>query len=262
MKSTPIRLLLLIAFAAGLFIWIQKVRDANVPDEVALPKNDPRNFPMEIAGWRGEKQELDPEIFEAVGASFVADRVYRNSMGKAISVHMAVFMDYRSAAVHNPDRCYRAHGHDQLNSDMVTLKSKDGRSFPVSLARWDRRAGGRVQTLFWYQMGDHVVHDRVGMGKARWAFRGQKVWPPMIKVLLHTEETNPQHAEDRLREMATIIYNWLRQEPAASGAQTVTAPDSESPEPPAQMPPEKSNDTTDKPMESPTAKDTEKKPLP
>ena len=263
MKSTPIRLLLLVIFAGGMFIWVQRVRDANAPDEVALPKNDPRDFPLEIGDWRGEKQELDPEIFEAVGASFVSDRVYRNSMGKGVSVHMAVFMDYRSAAVHNPNRCYRAHGHDQLNSDIVTFKTKEGKSLPVCLSRWNRHAGGRIQTLYWYQIGDQVVHDRVGMGTARWALRGQKVWPPMIKVLLHTEETNPQHAEDRLREMATIIYDWLNKEPTASDAPSTTSPDAESSESPAESPAEqkKENETTDNPAETPKPQDSEKNPL-
>ena len=47
------------------------------------------------------------------------------------------------------------------------------------------------------------------MGKVRWALRGQKSWPPMIKVLLETSAADKYAARVRILDFAALIQTWL-----------------------------------------------------
>ncbi len=67
--------------------------------------------------------------------------------------------------------------------------------------------------MFWYRLGDYTLFERWDMGKVRWAMRGQKSWPPMVKVLLQTPTSAGTNSIPRpaSRKWPQRIQTWLNQ---------------------------------------------------
>jgi len=69
-----------------------------------------------------------------------------------------------------------------------------------------QQSGHRVLVAYWYQMDDRTYCDREGGRKVSRAERGQHAWPPVLKTLLQTNDTDG--AEERLLEIAARIYQF------------------------------------------------------
>jgi formylglycine-generating enzyme required for sulfatase activity len=72
------------------------------------------------------------------------------------------------------------------------------------------RQGNRILVMCWYQMGNELFFNRAGLGTTRMAFRGEKVWPAAVKVLLQTTASDVRQAQDGLADFATRVYEWTR----------------------------------------------------
>ena len=60
------------------------------------------------------------------------------------------------------------------------------------------------------QFGDKIILSGAEQRRARWALRGQKTWPPLIKVLLSTPVGDPERSEKRLLDFAKLVYAWTK----------------------------------------------------
>lgn len=179
--------------------------------EVVLPDRQPDELPLNLGDWQGERLDVEPQIFDAVGADATADRIYRTASGDELSLHVALFGSYYRRLQHHPDVCYSANGYSKVESKRTTVRLPSGKTIPADLVLW-RRDDLRVQTLHWFQLGDQVLLEEQDLRPASWALRGEKNWPPLVKVLLQTRaDYRPERSAARLEQFAALVYPWVDQ---------------------------------------------------
>ncbi|MFW5693138.1 MAG: exosortase C-terminal domain/associated protein EpsI [Thermoguttaceae bacterium] len=222
--GTPLRLAVVVGVVVVVQLLHYQVRAMLEPADVALPDWDLEELPVDLQGWTGEVSELDERLFQRIGADVVADRVFKNREGAAVSAHTALFKDFDEAVVvHLPSRCYRAAGWEQRDLETRSLPVEGLPDIDVEVSTWQRE-GRRVKVLFWYQLGEHTVLNRFDLGKAQIALAGRDTWPAMVKVMLETSADQRQAADLRLLDVAGQIRQWLHEQ--SSAEQTVEeAPD-------------------------------------
>jgi len=207
--GTPTRLLIVVGIIGLVQLANYQVRAMLKPAEVVLPDWNLDELPLALDGWEGEVSELDERLFRRIGADAVADRMYENRQGDAVSAHTALFKDFDEAiVVHLPSRCYRAAGWEQRDVEKRNLDVEGLPPITIEVSTWQRE-GQRVKVLFWYQLGNHTVLGRYDLSQARMALAGNEVWPAMVKVMLQTKADQKQAAELRLFDVARQIRRWL-----------------------------------------------------
>lgn len=222
--GTPLRLAIVVGVVVAVQLLHYQVRAMLEPPDVALPDWDLEELPVELHGWTGEVSELDESLFRRIGADVVADRVYKNRQGAAVTAHTALFKDFDEAVVvHLPSRCYRAAGWEQRDVETRTLPVEGLPDIDVEVSTWQRE-GRRVKVLFWYQLGKNTVLNRYDLGKARFALAGHDTWPAMVKVMLETSADQRQAADLRLLDVGGQIRQWLHEQSSVEKA-TEAPPD-------------------------------------
>ena len=175
--------------------------------EVRLPRRDLRELPLPLGNWVGEDTPVDAKLMVATGANQVVNRRYRNSAGETVHVHMGIWSEYKLAFPHTPEACYPANGWQIVNKQDSTVEIAEESTGPVRILNVERE-GKRLQLLFWGHLGRELVVDRDGMRRVRRMLRGQRTWPPFIKVLMQTSDADSERAEARLRELASLVFAW------------------------------------------------------
>ena len=119
----------------------------------------------------------------------IVNRIYRDEAAHGISLHTASFCDPADGVFHSPLNCYRLSGWRKLGESRETVKVADDLSIAVSLTRWEKE-DEKILVAYWYQLGEHVLYDRLDLGGIRWAMRGQPTWPVLIKVMVQLPMTD------------------------------------------------------------------------
>jgi len=211
MGNTAIRLYLLSAVILttyGVARWEQYALE---PPEVQLPTWTFHELPTHLSDWRGEDTELDPEIFKRIGAEIVVDRAYQDTLGHVVSLHTAMFKNPVEGVYHSPLNCYRANGWELREKTREELHLFDDLTIPISMTTW-RREGERTLVVYWYQLGEHVLFGRLDLGlKVRLSLAGRPKWPPLVKVMLQIEATEPEEAKATLLSFAEQVARWENQ---------------------------------------------------
>lgn len=216
--KTVVRLAMVVGIIGLVQLGAYQVRAMLEPADIVLPDWNIEELPLEFRGWIGEASELDERLFRRIGADAVADRMYENRQGTAVSAHTALFTDFNEAiGVHLPERCYRAAGWDQRSAETRTLTGEGFPDTTVEISVWQRE-GQRVSVLYWYQLGEHDVLGRYDLSRARMALAGTDPWPAMVKVMLQTTTDQRQAAELRLFDIARNIRQWLHERSGAAEA--------------------------------------------
>ena len=211
MNSIAMRLWIVTALVATGYGATYLVQASTEPPEVRLPDWNFAEMPQQLGDWRGENMELDPKIMVRLGAASVTDRMYRNETGQSVSSHTAIFADPREAVDHRPDSCYRGAGWLKIDETSAEVSIGENRTIPVYFTTWERN-GDRVLVVYWYQIGEQVILDRMGLGTLRWTMRGQPVWPATVKVLLQTSAWgDPDDAKASILNIAEQIGKWINQ---------------------------------------------------
>jgi EpsI family protein len=211
MNSTVTRLIVVVMLLAVMSGGTYLVRASLKPPKVQMPDKDFAQLPLQLGGWQGKNVDLDPKIFETIGADLIVNRSYRDTAQHVISAHLAVFTDPDTGVYHSPMNCYRSDGWQKGSEDVLQLRLGDQPGIEGNLTTWEK--GGRaVVVLYWYQVGEHVLFDRFDMGRVRWALRGQETWPALVKVLMETQGSGDLDRDKaRLRDLAERVYQWINQ---------------------------------------------------
>jgi hypothetical protein len=211
--STTIRVVIVITVVAAINIgaWMARLS----PGNVVPPARDIRQIPQQLGEWRGENVEIDEYAFRALGAArddkgeqLLVNRAYRNSQGEIVSFHSDVFFDYGVGIFHEPKNCFRANGYHLVGDERPVQLEVPGGTIEARIGLWERN-GEFTQVLYWYQLGDNIVHDRGDLGSARWALRGKTEWPSLVKFLLLTRGNNAE-AEARVKNVAEQAIAWFQ----------------------------------------------------
>lgn len=213
MSSTAIRLYLLSVIVLAIYGIARWEKYALQPPPVQLPSWTFDELPLQLGDWHGEPTELDPKIVMAVGAApgRIVDRAYHDGIGHTITMHTAMFADPVEGVYHSPLNCYRANGWQLKDKTREELRVSDDLTIPVNLTTWQQE-NRTALVLYWYQLGEHVLFDRLDMGlKVRWSLAGKPKWPPLVKVMLQIEAAEVEEAKTLILGFAEQIAKWENQ---------------------------------------------------
>ena len=149
-------------------------------------------------------------MFEAIGAETVLERQYRDRIGHAVSLHVAVFENSMAQGLpHVPEVCYTAGGWQLAEAKLFPLDPSSG---PTNMAKLMgcSRHGENADCLYWYQIDGtaYVTGDRRGSSSS--ACVAGRSRPPVVKVMLFTNATNADEAEKLLKSFAAQVFAWTR----------------------------------------------------
>jgi len=207
--NTLIRLLVVASFVLLASFACYWVRAGLKPPSVKMPDQDFHKMPLVFDDWQGEDVELDPKVFIKIGADVVIDRKYRNDRGQVISTHTAVFSDPDEGVMHNPMNCYRVTGWQKVDDEYLMLEAPGKTPVKVRCVAWNRE-GERALVVYWYQLGEHSLFNRLDLGKLRWEMGGVKTWPALLKIMLHMPSSDhPAGDRAAIMDLAGKIYGWI-----------------------------------------------------
>lgn len=208
MKSIVLRTILVCGFVLVCSVgvaWMETKFDVSVRQ----PTVDVNELSETLSGWNGEAVPMDPEVARFVGAGASVSRVYSRGTEAPVSVYVAVWADesiVSDISPHPPTVCYPNAGWTFERSKVVMVDD----SLPVQLIEFTR-AGERIITAHWYQLGplQYVDRDSGRLGLA--SLWGESEWPPMVKVLLQTQAKSIEDAEDRLKVIASDVNQFTKE---------------------------------------------------
>jgi len=220
MGNTATRILISTVLVTLVYGGAYAVRAGKTSVVIVMPDWDLGDLPMQLGEWRGEETELDPRLFRATGAEKIVNRVYRNSSGSTASLHAAIFEDIDAGAEHTPRNCYRNAGWKRIEDVPLQLQAGNKPGISVRSTTWERE-GERILVIFWYQLGEHTLFNRMDLGTLRWEMAGRKSWPAMVKVLLQIPLGSDDNAtKAQLKGVAEHIYGWIEDMEPLSAAAT------------------------------------------
>ena len=212
MKTTISRLLAAMIIVLLITCGTWGFRKSAESQTCALPWWNINDFPGDLRKWKGKEVDMDPAIFNRTGAELAANHSYHDNMGGSLSLHLALYTKPGGSLDHLPPVCYKTNGWLEKGVVPMSLKDADGKNFDIHVSRWEK---DRESTLvaYWYQLGEHIILDRPGLGLARWKLRGRKTWPPLIKVLITSTLTDPEQSPEHVKEFAQRIYTSINAPP-------------------------------------------------
>ncbi len=209
-QRVALRLFVAAAIVVATAWSAQLVRARRSQIEVEMPTWRVDQLPTELGAWRGEPAVVDSRIFRHVGAAAIRDVAYHAAVGPDVLVHLAVFDDELVSLPHYPHLCYTGNGYRQASSRRIQLRRSDEKTMPAALVVFERTSD-RVAVLYWYQFGDRVLIEPGDTAAVRWSLGGRKSRPALVKVLLQTAFDTPERAEQRLRDVARLVLQWMSQ---------------------------------------------------
>lgn len=182
-----------------------------VPEPPETVAQNLGELPLQLGRWQGEETVLDEKTFRAIGGDQTIQRHYRMPGTRGIMMTTTQWTDRYRGIPHPPSLCYSVGGWRIVKKHKMDVGPEGAKSQPAQILTCERQ-GNRAMVLYWFQMGPHTYYDRNGLRDVRRRYWGRTQWPPMCRVLLHTEAGDLGRAEKRLRDLAERVYNWLRRQ--------------------------------------------------
>ena len=208
MNRVAIRVYVVIGIVLVAYGVSHLVRAASEPPEVVMPEWTVHDLPLQLGKWHGEEAEMDPTIAMATGAFAIANRIYRDGTGRAVSLHSAMFENPAEGVYHSPLNCYRANGWVKISETQEDMKITEDLTFPISLTLW-KKENQKIIVAYWYQLGQYVLFDRLDLGGIRWNLRGQPKWPVLIKVMLQAPMSSADDSKETLLDFGQKLSKWF-----------------------------------------------------
>jgi hypothetical protein len=190
------------------------IQGRGMPTECDPPQRSlaelPRTLDTPGGPWVGESVPMDPEMFAHTGAEEIVDLTFQRSASEVVLLHSAVYLVADLSLPHPPRECYIGAGHQLVAEEDLEI-AVPGQPAPVRarLLTADRE-GQRAYVLYWYQIGDRVVLDRDDVRDAAKILRGKETWPPRLKMMLHTNQTDRGLAIEQLQSVAAPLMAWAK----------------------------------------------------
>ncbi len=217
------RTLVAALLVATITVSTAAVRRAGWPRNVTMPAWNLEDLPLRLGEWSGKTVPLDPQVFRAIGADVVVDRLYSDPASRQVSCHTAIFTRYEVFLPHGPRECYTGSGYRVLAESPVVFDTPGGSTVHAGLleiVRDDMPA----YVLFWYQLGENTCWDQAGVKPSFRALRGSEQWPALSKVMLQSSASNAKEAKAAMIDLGGRVFDWMnRPDPAAEGSQHAAA---------------------------------------
>lgn len=156
--------------------------------------------------WYGKDVAMPPEVFQTLAAADVVNREYRNPLGEAVGVHIAVFTDYGLIPPHGPMICYPAAGWTLKDTQFVPIDRGNPASPQVPTYSFERQSEDLL-VMFWMDLNGEIIFDRDGLRSVLRRVAGRDARQPLLKkVMIYTSLDNPEKATLRLQRMAQAMF--------------------------------------------------------
>ena len=202
-KLKAILICVLVLASCGAMSWVESLFEVTIRQ----PNVNIHSLPMEISDWQGEEVALDEEVVRFAGAGASISRLYTQAGNVPVAVYAAVW-DHPSVVddicPHPPMICYPNAGWTLERQEIVPLND----SLDVCLSEFSR-AGDKLVTAHWYQLGDLHYTDSLSARAAMRHLWGKKEWSPVVKILLQTQSASIEDAQSRLVEIANEVNPFI-----------------------------------------------------
>ena len=145
---------------AGLMLATAVGLQAHSQNEVFPPREALSSLPMQIDGWTGADEGIDPQTLEILGPGEFLLRNYEAPNQEEINVFVVYFPSQRMGeTIHSPNHCLPGGGWVPILRQRVEMKNPDGSSFPANRYVVSRM-GQRQVVLYWFQAhGRQIASD-------------------------------------------------------------------------------------------------------
>ncbi len=177
---------------------------------IRVPEESISTIPMELGKWKGKNVPMDDTLFRGIHAHEVVSRSYSNpTFEEGLTLHCADFNKFWRRVPHSPRVCYKGSGWTTIDVEDFELDDPDGRPTTARLASFEKD-GVDIFVLYWYQFGDYVVCNASELASARWHYRNDETWPPVVKTMIQIPADRPNRARKQLKEFADELYKITR----------------------------------------------------
>ncbi len=105
-------------------------------------------FPLEIDGWRGQRQVMEQRFIDALDFSDYALIDYRDQRGQTLNFYVAYYESQRKGeSIHSPATCLPGSGWNFKQAGVITVPLADGKNLQVRRAVMSK---GPVRQLVYY----------------------------------------------------------------------------------------------------------------
>lgn len=205
MSRLLVGLALLVVIQAAV-LWIRRERQ---PDSIQALSEDLAQLPLRLGTWTGHDEPIDPRLFEAIRAASTVNRVYQEDVTGRVAMQVAVFSGDYLGLPHNPQSCYTKVGWAIQEQKEIWLRAGPQDSRLAHLLVFEQE-GQRIHVMYWYQFGETNVMDYDSLRRERWKLFGQRVWPPLIKVMIQTDISETGHAAAQLTTFGELVLGWTK----------------------------------------------------
>ena len=146
-----------ILFAAGTYVHFGISNILRVPDRADLDQ-----LPFELSGWESDKQEVDKETLEVLGADDYLITNLTSPESESFNLYVAYLnMQRHGHSWHSPRQCIPGGGWQITNHDIIPTTTLDGRDVAYNRIIIENR-GSRQLLYYWYdQRGRKVANEFV-----------------------------------------------------------------------------------------------------
>ncbi len=146
-----------ILFAAGAYVHFGISNILRVPDRADLD-----GLPYELTGWTSDKQEVDKETLEVLGADDYLITNLTSPNSESFNLYVAYLnMQRHGHSWHSPRQCIPGGGWQITNHDIIPRTALDGREVAYNRIIIENR-GSRQLLYYWYdQRGRKVANEFV-----------------------------------------------------------------------------------------------------
>jgi len=202
-----VRILIAAVCLLAIHEMAELLKGRGMPTEPAPLDLRLEEMPLSFDAWTGKDIPLDPHVFQAIGAEMAVNRRYQNRSA-AVDLHSDVFTTYGIRVLHPPELCYSSNGFLVEGGETMEISGKDKKAHAARFLTMTRN-DQHVYCLYWYQVGDKTFWNGDDQRRVVQSFRGQKFWPPMIKVMLEISANSPDEAQKQLKPLAEPVYDWV-----------------------------------------------------
>ncbi len=200
------RLLIAALCVAATQVVVRQVKQGIGLNAAEAAKFNTAALPLQLDQWSGKDTEVDPRLFQQLGAVNMVNRVYENDTGGRGVVHLASFSTAELSLPHPPELCCKNAGWTVLKN--VWKTANDGRRYRLLIIERD---GAQAVVAYWYQFGRDVASNRDELRTAMQKFQlARKPWPQLVKVLMQVPiEASDADSQAVAEELGTEIFKWV-----------------------------------------------------
>lgn len=194
---------------------VYAIREKYEPRTIRAPRQPLQALPTVLGKWTSDPEATnDPgmseQVIVAIGANDAMTRAYTDPDGTTCSVHLATWHASDEWTPHPPELCYKGAGFAIREAKADTLPDQPQAAIRA-IEHVSTSTGEAISTLHWYQIGNKSYFNRDGSRSIRKSFWGRSERPPLIKVLMQCNAPESPERDEKLKELAGSIYDFVSQ---------------------------------------------------